>query len=66
MTMKINIQLTASKLLAYLIFFAGFAYATIHKDGSVLISTCTLAAGVITFKTGSTTYAQVKGVEQNV
>ena len=62
--MKFKILLTASKLLAYLIYIEGFVYGILNKDPSVLMFTVTMSTGLMGFKTGMTTLTKVKGIEE--
>jgi len=49
--MKINIIITLSKIMAYIILIIGSTYAFIYKDATVLIATFSAAATIIAIKT---------------
>lgn len=48
---KINIILTASKILAYMIFIVGCIYAFMFHDSSILITAFSVSAGLQGVKT---------------
>lgn len=54
--MRFNIEFTLSKILAYLIFITGAAYAFTYQDASVMISLAATAGSVIAIKAGASAY----------
>lgn len=63
MKVKLLLNFTTSKFLAYLILLIGSAYAFVYKEPSVLIATFSAASAVIALKTYTTSRERIKYYE---
>jgi len=63
--MKLNLEITMSKILAYLVLIIGSIYSFIFKDPTVLISTFGAASAIIAVKTFTASKERQKELEYN-
>jgi len=61
--MKVNIEITLSKILAYLILIIGSIYSFVFQDATVLMSTFAAASTVIAVKTYTSSQERKKRIE---
>ncbi len=61
--MKIDIRITLSKILAYLVLIIGTLYSFIYQDSGVLIATFSAAATIIGIKTYTESKEKQKGIK---
>jgi len=60
---KVSIDLTLSKLLAYLVLIIGSIYSFVFNDATVLISTFGAASAIIAVKTYTSSVERQKKIE---
>jgi len=60
---RINVDITLSKLLAYIVLIIGSVYSFIFQDATVLISTFGAASAIITLKTYTSSQERKKRME---
>ena len=64
--MNININLTASKVLAYLILISGVTYGFMFKSADVIMAAFTASGVVIAIKSASTAYSSVNSTTTKI
>jgi len=63
--MKVNIEITLSKILSYIVLVVGSVYSYIFQDASVLIATFSAASAIISIKTYMSSKERQKKIEYN-
>ena len=58
--MRFNIEITASKILSFIIFFTGLWYSIHFNDSKVLITSITSSSALMGIKTGIAGYVKMK------